>query len=302
MRKSTAALSALALSALALTGCSAAPSFDGASCDRSSSEGLAASVDVSGAFGTPDVSIELPVRASEVKYADLIVGDGAPITTETQNAIMTRVLVNGDTGEPIHSAVSLWSPQSATTELPGVDEALKCATEGSRIVVAIPSGDLPEGMAEQVGLGADDSMVAVYDIRYTLLPKAEGNDVFNTTRNLPSVVRAPDGRPGIIVPDSAAPKSTITETLIAGEGEKVGDGAPMFNYTAVDWAGRSVTGTSWDGAVSLSTESLPEDVTKALSKATIGSQVMVVVPGEAGAATVYVVDILGVIPEELTQG
>ena len=259
-------------------------------------------MDVTGAFGDPNVSVELPVQASEIRYADLTVGDGAPLTSETQNAIMTRVLVNGDTGEAIHGALSVWSPQSASDEFPGVGEALECATEGSRIVVAIPAGDLPEGMAAQVGLSGDSSMLAVYDIRYTLLPKAEGQDVFNTTRNVPSVVRAPDGRPGIIVPDSAAPKTAVTETLIAGEGDKVGDGAPMFHFTAVNWNERSVTGSSWDGPVTLSTDSLPEDVTKAISKATIGSQIMVVAPDDAGNATVYVVDILGVIPEEMTQG
>ena len=302
MRKTTAALSALALSALALTGCSAAPSFDGAACDRSSSSGLAAKVEVTGAFGTPQVSVELPVRASEVKYADLIVGEGEAITTRTQNAIMSRMLVNGDTGEPIHSGVSVWSPESAAGELPGVDEALKCATEGSRVVVAIPSADLPEGMAAQIGLSGDDSLLAVYDIRYTLLPHAEGDDVFNTTRGLPSVVRAPDGRPGIIVPESSAPEKPVSETLIAGDGDEVGDGAPMFHYTAVDWDGRTVTGSSWDGAVMLNTGSLPEEVTAAISEAAIGSQIMVVVPDDADGATVYVVDVLGVIPEELTQG
>ncbi|MEJ1087573.1 hypothetical protein WDU99_04500 [Microbacterium sp. Mu-80] len=302
MRKSTAALSALALSALALTGCSPAPSFDGAACERSSSAGLEASVEVTGSFGTPQVSVDLPVRASEVKYADLIVGDGAPIASATQNAIMTLMLVNGTTGEPIQSGLSVWSPESASAQFPGVDEALACATEGSRVVVAIPSGQLPEGMAAQVGLGADDSMLAVYDIRYTLLPKAEGDDVFNTTRGLPSVVRAPDGRPGIIVPDSAAPKETVTETLIEGRGEEVGDGAAMFHYTAVSWADRSVTGTSWDGAVMLNADSLPEEVGTAIAEAHIGSQIMVIVPGDSGDAGIYVVDVLGVIPEEMTQG
>lgn len=250
----------------------------------------------------------MPVRASEVKYADLIVGDGAAITSETQNAIMARVLLNGTTGELIQQpGNSVWSPQSATAELAGVDEALRCATEGSRIVVAIPAADLAEGLPEQIGLGADDSLVAVYDVRYTLLSKAEGRDVFNAARGLPSVVRAPDGRPGIIVPGTAAPKDAVTETLIEGEGEgegegdKVGDGAPMFNYTAVGWSDREVTGTSWDGQVMIDTQSLPAEVGEAISEATVGSQLMVVVPGDSDA-TVYVVDVLGIIPEELTQG
>ncbi|MBN8206095.1 hypothetical protein JF550_09005 [Microbacterium esteraromaticum] len=302
MRKTTAALSALALSALALTGCSAVPGNDAADCDRVSSTGLAASVEVVGTFGTPQVAIDMPVRASEVKYTDLIVGDGPAIAASNQNAIMTRLLVNGDTGEPIHSALSVWSPDSAAAEFPGVEQALECATEGSRVAVAIPAADLPEGLAPQIGLGADASLVAVYDIQYTLLPKAEGDDVFNTTRGIPSVVRAPDGRPGIIVPGSAAPDTVVVETLIDGRGEAVADGTPMFHYTAVDWANRSVVGSSWDGPVMLNAQSLPEEVAQAISEATIGSQVMVIVPDETGDAVTYVVDILGVIPEELAQG
>lgn len=303
MRKTTTAVTTLALAALALTGCTAAstPSFDGTACDRSSNATLERAVSVTGEIGTPKVTVNSPVGTAKVAYADLIIGDGEPITSATQNAILTRMLINGTTGEPIHSALSVWSPETASAELPGVEQALACATEGSRIVVSIPSADLPEGMAEQVDLGADDAMVAVYDVRYTLMAKAQGRDVFNDARNLPTVVRASDGRPGIIIPDGDAPTKTVTQTLIEGDGDVVGDGQAMYNYTAVAWSSRQVTGSSWDTAVSIDATSLPEEVQKAISEATIGSQLLVVIPAE-GDATAFVVDVLGVIPEELTQG
>jgi hypothetical protein len=300
VRKTTAALSALALSAIALTGCSAAtPTFDGAPCDRDSSAALETSVKVTGEFGSPEVSVETPVRSGDLTYADIITGDGRAITDDRQEAILARVLVNGTTGEPIDAQLQLWSPESAGAELPGVEKALECATAGSRIIVAIPGSDLPEGVADQIGLGAKGNLLAVYDVHYTTLAKADGSAVFNDAPGLPSVVRAADGRPGIIVPDTAAPKKAVTETLLEGEHEKVGDGTALIRSTSVAWGDRSVEQTTWDGTLT-GTDGLPSEVADAVSKARVGSQLMIVVPSEAGDATVHVVDVLGVVPEELT--
>lgn len=256
---------------------------------------------VSGDFGTPNVSLQSPVKSDHMSYTDLIVGDGPAIRSAEQSAIMTRMMINGKTGAQIHGAVSLWSPESAGAEFPGVEKALECATEGSRVAVSLPAKDLPEGVAAQVGLGENDSMVVVYDIQYTLLPKAEGRHVFNNARGLPTVVRAADGRPGIIIPSSAAPKKTVVQTLIDGEGAKVDDGHPLFHYTAVRWSDRTVAGSSWDTGATLDLSVLPEQVLKAVTGATVGSQLLVVVPGDAGDATAYVVDVLGIVPPELIE-
>lgn len=300
MRKTTAALSALALSTLVLTGCSAAaPTFDGAACERDSSAALERSVTVTGDLGAPQVEIELPVHTGKPAYADIITGDGRAITDSRQEAILTRVLVNGTTEQTLDAQLKLWSPESAGAELSGVDEALACATAGSRIVASIPASELPEGAAQQIGLDANDSLVAVYDVRYTALAKADGSAVFNDAPGLPSVVRAPDGRPGVIIPDTAAPKKTITETLLQGEHEKVGDGTALIRSTSVGWTSRSVGQTTWDATLT-GTDGLPAEVVDAVSSSRVGSQLMVIVPTESGDdAAVYVVDVLGVIPEEL---
>lgn len=301
MRKTTAALSALALSTVVLTGCSAAtPTFEGAACERDSSAALKMSVDVSGEFGSPQVSVETPVHTGHLAYADVITGKGRTITERNQEAILARVIVNGTTGEAIDGQLKLWSPDSAAAELPGVDKALECATEGSRIVVAIPASALPDGVADQIGLDAKGNLLAVYDVHYTTLAQADGAAVFNDAPGLPSVVRAPDGRPGVIIPDVAAPKKTVVETLLQGEHEKVGDGTALIRSTSVGWADRSVDQTTWDGTLT-GTNGLPAEVAEAVSKARVGSQLMVVVPSDtAGDATVHVIDVLGVVPQELT--
>lgn len=301
MRKSTAALSALALSALALTGCTAAPG-SAAVCDRDDSAALERSLNVTGGFGAPNVRLDSPVTVGAAAYDDLIVGEGPVVTDASQNLIMTRVVLDGATGQELGSGVSVWSPEAAAEQIPGSEEALQCATEGSRVAVAVPASDLPEGLASQIGMDASSSLIAVYDIQYAALTRAQGADVFNDARGLPTVVRAADGRPGIIIPDGEAPAETSVQTLIRGEGEKVGDGRAMLHYTGVKWSTRNVTSTSWDGAVVFQPDPLPEQVMDAVADATVGSQLLVVIPDESGDADTYVVDVLGIVPAELISG
>ncbi|WP_309129203.1 hypothetical protein [Microbacterium sp.] len=303
MRKTTAAFSAIALAAFALTGCAAAPGNDGADCaPRESSTTLASSAKVSGDLGSPKLDLDRPVRTSKLSYVDAIEGEGRAVAEETQSAIVTLALHNGASGEVLQQGVGLWSPESLSQQLPGVGEVLECVTAGSRVIASIPAASLPEGMAAQVGLQPGDSLVGVFDVHDVLHTSAEGRDVFNDASGLPTVVRAADGRPGVIIPDGDAPKDAVMQTLIEGEGDEVGDAVPLFNFTAVSWSDRSVTASNWGESVSSSTSGLPEQVVEAMKKAAIGSQLLVVVPGEDSDATAYVVDVLGVIPEELTQG
>ena len=302
MRKSTAAFSVIALTALALTGCSAAPSFNGESCERDSSPGLAAAVDVTGDLGSARVDMATPVRTESAAYADVIVGDGTAVTTENQTSIVSLTLLNGETGETLGAPTMALLNEAEAAKTPGLEQILPCATQGSRVVYSLPTNDLGDGGAAQVGMQADENIIIVADFVYVALPQAQGADVFNTKRGLPSVVRAPEGRPGIIIPDSEAPTELVTETLIEGDGEVVGESQPMFHATAVDWSNRSVLTTTWDGPVSVDPSGLPADVLAAVQEATIGSQVMVVVPGSGDqSAQAWVVDVLGVVPPELTN-
>jgi len=303
VRKTTAAVSALALSALVLTGCSTAPGSGAAGCERSESAALSMAVKASGDIGAAKVSLTAPMPTSKVVYDDLVVGDGAVVREETQDVVGSITLLNGATGQMIDSGAGVWSPKSLSEQFGGIGSALQCATNGSRVAFAVPAKDLPEGMAAQVGLGPDESIVGTIDIQEVLLPKAQGRDVFNDAQGIPSVVRAPSGQPGIIIPDGAAPKKLVTETLIEGEGAKVGKGLAMFQYTAVKWSTRAVTGSSWEKGVVYDTSTLPPQVMAQVAKSTVGSQILVVDPEKTGGdAIAYVVDVLGIVPPELVRG
>jgi len=293
VRKTSAALATLSLAVLALTGCSSAPSFDGAACDRTAnaSAGLADSVSTSGDVGSePDVEVYGPVKAKSTKFSDAVVGDGPAIVNTNQPFIANVTTYDGTTGEKLQTTgydasttqphdIAYWSQVS-----PALSEVLQCATGGSRVVGLLTSKDM--GAQSDAG-----TVVIVFDIGQVFLPKAEGTPQFNDARGLPTVVRAPDGTPGVIIPDSAAPKEAVVQTLIKGDGPKVKEGDfVVVNHTVLNWDDKSVAGTSW-GTTSLVTSPLPEMV-----GATVGSQLMIVTPGadESSPAQVLVVDILGI--------
>lgn len=257
---------------------------------------------MTGDIGAAQIDLAAPLRTDGAEYADLIVGDGTPVTTDNQTSIVAMTLLNSETGEPIVGpSVTLFNATEAA-RTPGMEAIVPCVTQGSRVVYSLPTNDLGEEAAAQIGMGLDENVIVVTDFIYVALPKAEGAAVFNTQRGLPSVVRAADGRPGIIIPDDAAPTEVVTETIIEGEGEVVGDGLPMFHATAVGWNDRSVLTTTWDEPTATDPGILPAEVQTALQQAKVGSQLLVVVPDPGNqSAQAWVVDVLGIIPQELSN-
>jgi peptidylprolyl isomerase len=173
---------------------------------------------------------------------------------------------------------------------------------------------MADGVAQGFGLAEDDTAVAVIDLRKVYLPAADGQNRFNSGFGLPTVVRAPDGRPGLIIPDGAPPTDVVVQTLKKGTGETVtGDQPVRVHYTGVVWGEDEAFDSTWDGEpASLTLDGVVPGFAEALEGQTVGSQVMVVVPPEQGygdqaqgaipadSTLVFVIDILGldVAPEE----
>jgi hypothetical protein len=314
VRKIPASLAVLGLAAVGLVGCSLPGTT---SCDReaASDSGALSAVTVSGETGeAPDIEVYTPFRTSDTAFDAVVVGDGTAITSGNQLIVMDTSIASGETGETLVQTdydgdLSRVSPASRWTEvLPGLDGALDCVTEGSRIVVALPPGGIEESTAASLELGADDSAIAVMDIRKVFLSQAEGATQFNVGNGLPSVVRAPDGRPGVIVPDAAAPTDLVVETLIKGDGEEVTGDAPLrVHYTGLTWADRTVFETTWDAEpAAIDLDTMLPGFAEALTGQTVGSQVLVVIPADqaygdqaqgpipADSTLVFVVDILGI--------
>ncbi|KAF2419073.1 FKBP-type peptidyl-prolyl cis-trans isomerase [Microbacterium sp. B35-30] len=320
MRKIPAALVVLGLVTVGLTGCSLPGSSD---CSRPavSDADVMELIDVTGdSSDQPEVDMYTPLHAPQLAYEDVVTGEGTAITVQNQLMVVDVALFSGATGEPIVATAydgdlsTVSSPSQWTTNFPGFEDALQCATEGSRVAVALSPDDMAEGVAQGFGLTEDDTAVAVIDVRKVYLAAADGQNQFNSGFGLPSVVRAPDGRPGLIIPDGARPEDVVVQTLKKGTGETVtGDQPVRVHYTGVVWGEDEAFDSSWDGEpASLTLDGVVPGFAQALEGQTVGSQVMVVVPPDQGygdqaqgaipadSTLVFVIDILGldVAPEE----
>lgn len=308
MRRIPAVVAVLGLSALTLVGCSS--SAPAASCDRPDTDSSALDlIDVTGAPGSAAVTIAPPVYVDETVYTDAEVGDGLAVTSRAQDVQFTATIVDGESGETLVSAgtqvqrVSEWA-----NYYEGIAKMLDCATEGSRIVGAVAPDDLSEEAATNLGLTDGQAAVIVLDLQRVFLAAADGTPQFNDRTGMPSVVLAPDGRPGIIVPDAEAPTDLVVEVLKKGDGEPVtGDTAARIQYTGVTWDDNEVFDSTWEKGASatVTLEGVVPGFAQALEGQTVGSQLLVVIPpelgyGEAGSGTipggatlVFVLDILG---------
>lgn len=313
MRTFPAALAVLALVTVGLTGCSLPGSSD---CSRPavSDPDVMNLIEVTGdTDAAPDVDVYTPLHADDLAFEDVVRGEGETITTADQLVVIDVSLFSGATGDPLVATpydgdlsrvypVTQWSQN-----FPGFEAALQCATDGSRIAVALAPGDIEAESAASLGLAEDDTAVAVIDVRKVFLPAANGQDQFNSSNGMPTVVRAPDGRPGLIIPDGAPPQDIQIQTIKKGDGAEVtGDQPVRVHYTGVVWGEHEAFDTSWDSQpASMALDAVVPGFAQALEGQTVGSQVLAVIPPElgygdqaqgaipAGSTLVFVIDILG---------
>jgi len=316
VRKTPAILAVLGLSMLALAGCSVP--VPGADCapPATADTQLKSQVTVTGPFGSaPQVSIGAPLHAAAQSSWVIHQGKGTAVTTGSQLVVLDITLYSGSTGRKLVGTgytgdlSQVFAVKQLQGAFPQWNEAMHCARAGSRIVVALPPKGISAGARSSFGLGDADSAVAVVDLQKVYLPRAAGGLEFNDARDMPTVVRAPNGRPGIIVPSAAAPKSITVQTLIRGAGRAVtAQDTVRVAFTGVNWtAPQTVFKTTWNAgpaSVALGSTDLP-GFAQALTGKTVGSQVLVVVPkSKVGTpsdgsipvddALVFVIDILGI--------
>lgn len=298
MRKTSAVLASLSLAVLALTGCTATASDGAVACDRGGNEKILNVADVSGDIGSlPEVSVFGPVKSDKTSYADVTVGDGLALETKFQPVVLDIAFYGGDSGEKLYQSefngdqsrvhsIDYWAQRSA-----GLSDVLECATAGSRVLAVLTPEDFGAQNVEAFGLDKGENIVAVIDVLDVMPSKASGELQFNDARGLPTVVRAPDGTPGVIIPDVPAPTEISTQTLIKGDGPKVKAGdIVVSNIMGVGWDEKKVTTSSWGAEASIGAAA------EQLVGATVGSQLLVVFPAsESTPATAVVVDILGAV-------
>jgi peptidylprolyl isomerase len=307
VRKLPAVLAVLGLAAVTLVGCSSAPA---SSCTpvADSDPAVTGLITVSGDAGTaPTVSMHTPLHTTTTAYRTVDAGDGHPgVVSSDQMIVLDAAFYDGTTGKPLartsysNDLTQVFQLSSITKQFPGLRPALQCASAGSRVVVAMPPKAVGQGVAASLGASTDDSIVAVVDVRKVYLAAADGSDVYNQGWGMPAVVRAPDGRPGVVVPDGGQPSNLTIEVLKRGSGGVVKDSSQVrVHELVVNWSDKSVASNTWETAPkSLTVGQQPKGIREALSGQTVGSQVMAIVPpadgtGQSGTQ-IYVFDILGI--------
>jgi peptidylprolyl isomerase len=268
----------------------------------------------------PKAEFATPLIAKKTQVTTITKGDGAVVPSGA-TAVMQVSVYNAATGETLITSDYtrggvIGYVKEAT---PAFGAVIQCDTIGSRAVAVGPVTELlGEDAISQYSLpiGSDDTIVLVVDVTGSYLGKANGADQ-PAQAGFPSVVLAPDGRPGFsFASGQDAPTKYGAADLKVGKGATVKKGdAVVLNYTGVVWGADSVAETTWDGLPTVKVmASLTDDesgVTDGLLKAIVGkkvgSQVVVIVPPDLGYASgsapagvpegstlVYVVDILGI--------
>lgn len=268
----------------------------------------------------PKAEFATPIVGKKVQVSTVTKGDGKKIQPGA-TAVVQVSIYDGKTGDVLISSDYSGSGVIGYVrdEVPAFGAVVQCEPVGSRVAAVGPAGDLigDDAISQyQLPITADDSVVLVADLVNSYLGKANGADQA-TQPGFPSIVLAPDGRPGFsFASDQDAPTQYKAANLKTGSGAtvKAGD-AVVLNYTGVAWGGKTVAETTWDGLPTVKVASsltdsqsgLIDGLVKAIVGQKVGSQVIVIVPpklgyasGSApsgvtdGATLVYVVDILGI--------
>lgn len=261
----------------------------------------------------PTVKFPTPLNPTKPQSAASVKGKGAEITG-SQLVTVEYSGYNATTGEKFDgtafdgsNATSLYLSPKVNTQF---CNALAGMHEGSRVVFAFPAKDAHgnQGLPDWK-IGADDSLVFVFDIKKVTLVRATGAAVAPVA-GMPSVVLDTLGAPGVTIQSGAeAPSELKVSTLIQGEGQTLKDGDSItVNYAGFTWANTIKFESSWDNGepanFSLQEGALIAGMRTALIGKKVGSQILMVIPPSLGygdtaqglipanSTLVFVVDIL----------
>ena len=284
-------------------------------------------IEATGEVGTApdDLSFPTPLVAPTTEATILQPGTGETIDLMTP-ILANFAVYNGRTGEVVnpYSPVSvdqatgepLLLTLEALSALPGFQEAMQCATDGSRIAIAVPPEEaFGEAGNTPLGIGADDTLVFVADVVETFPSRATGAPQ-PAEGGFPSVVTDIDGVPGITLPSSGPPSEYRETTLRSGSGATVEEGDLVtVHYTGVVWDSGEVFDSSWTRAAparfpaqegSATQQGVVPGFADALIGSQVGDQILAVLPPEvaygeegtsgipANSTLVFVIDVLGV--------
>jgi len=323
MRSNLQKIAALSIPVLLLAGCASEPSGPltyaelsvglDTQCESYQTGDAADQITVLGEVGTqPEVSFPVPLSGAGIETAVIIEGDGGEVLGG-QQVLLHFMGFNAATGDTLQASdftSEEYTPQDLKPGLvPDFCGALTGVNVGSRVAVLLDAENAHDDLGiESLGISATDGVIFVFDIVDAYLPKANG-DSETAKAGLPTVIRAPNGQPGIQIPSTDAPDEFLSAVLIEGGGElvEIGDNV-VLHYSGWTWAGEQFD-SSWErespATFPLTVDGLIEGFVMALDQVSVGSQVIAVIPpalgyGDseqgsipAGSTLIFVIDVLG---------
>lgn len=311
--RSVVALSAAALLALTLAGCSGSSSGGGSPsaaaqdlCTAKAPAGkVSDAIKVSGDVGkVAEVSFTSPLTVTSLQSTLLTKGSGPKLAAGdlVQFALTEYNAQTGAKNGAVGQEAGDLLPQQVSADSV-LGKVLGCATVGSRFVATIPGDE------------SNQASVDVVDVVRIVPQKAWGTPQ-TPQAGMPTVRLAANGEPTITVPKTTPPDTVQLATLKKGDGATVGKGdTVLVQYSGVLWKNGTVFDSSWKNGTpaQFQTTGVVPGFEQALEGATVGSQVLAVIPPAEGyqdkaqgaipanSTLVFVIDILGVQHASATQ-
>jgi hypothetical protein len=300
----TASLAILAATAtvVTLSGCSgiSMPDLSGA-CAPAYQPGDASDlVTASGDIGEfPNVNFPTPIIAPTPERTVLIEGEGSPLPVGG-TAQLSYTAFDGESGSLLYHTEML---EIAGDLRVSFSRAIECARQGSRLILVTSKADSSLQVLQD--FEPNPYYVVVIDVVTTWLGKANGVNQLPLD-GMPTVVTAVDGQPGIVVPAKPAPSEHRIATIKSGGGAVLAESDSAVLHLR-SWGWPSTPGRR--PFQNLDTWLTPPLIipvadyndfgpgfADALRGAKVGSQLLIVLTAdeEGGAATIYVVDVLGI--------
>ncbi len=167
-------------------------------------------------------------------------------------------------------------------------DALACGAPGASIVVTTTISSLfgPNAASPELDITPADTAVVVLGVSDVHPGRAEGS-ARPGQQGMPAIALAPDGRPGVTFPGSAAPADLTVMESIRGTGEEVVEGDRLLlHYTGIVWETEEVFDSSWEqgtpAVFTIDDANLIPGFVDAVVGQPIGSQVVVSIPQELG--------------------
>lgn len=311
MKKSPIIVAAIAAAVvLGLAGCDSSPTTPspsvsvGSAADVAALESIAWETDAS---GVPTLTFATPLSVAAT--ASRLIKDGTGAEIKPGDAVTFEYVVSSGTdGSVVYSTYEAGgTPVALVVDEANLEPVIYAAFVGRKVGAQFIYANLSTDPS-----GATTDMVPLFMAitvasSTTPLERAEGTAVAPAD-GLPVVTLAADGTPSVAIPETDPSADLVSQTLIQGAGAPLAEGQDFLgHYTGWLWDGTSFD-SSWDGGApamfTLSSDMLIDGWVQGLDGATVGSQVLLVIPPSlgygdtangaipAGSTLVFVIDIL----------